>query len=227
MERRMSRNHPKEAERTPVAVLAGGAALLVVVVLLVAMSLRRPEPPTFEPTPVQPRPAHGRLIGPTLVTVDASDASRWTFFSFADGSVVDAPGPLGWDLAFRRFQVIVNGGRGFAGSGGAADLGAMSFDSLSALPADGYVVTVARSDSVNAALHRWYEYSFTSHLLTPKPHVYAIRTVDGRYAKVQFAGYYCPGAMPGCVTFRYVYQGAGGVDVGGPRSGQTDRSLQQ
>lgn len=216
MKRRMSQQ--QHEERTPRAVLAGGAAVLVVVVLLVAMSVRRPEPPTFPPTPVQSRAAGDRLVGPTVVTVDASDASRWRYFSFAVGSVVDSPDPLGWDLAFRRFQVIVNGGSGFAGAGGAVDLGPVLFDSVDVVPADGYVVTVARSDSVNAALQRWYEYSFTSHLLTPKPRVYAVRTVDGRYAKLQFAGYYCPGATPGCVTFRYTYQGAGGVDVAGPPS---------
>jgi hypothetical protein len=215
----MPQYHREQSERTPVVILAGGAAFLMVVVLLVALSIRRPEPPTFQPTAVQERPAGDRLIGPTVVTVDASDASRWRFFSFAAGSVVDTPDPVGWDLAFRRFQVIVNGGAGFAGDGGAVDLGVVPFDSVSAVPADGYVVTVARSDSVNAALHRWYEYSFTSHLLTPRPSVYAVRTADGRFAKLRFAGYYCPGATPGCVTFRYVYQGAGGVDVAGPRSG--------
>lgn len=214
----MTQPQQKTSERLPVAVLAGGAAVLVMVVLLVAMSVRRPEPPTFQPTPVQPGTAGDSLVGPTLMTVDASDGSRWRYFSFAAGSVVDTPDPLGWDLAFRRFQVIVNGGPGFAGSGGVVDLGPVSFDSVRAVPADGYAVTVVRSDSVTAALQRWYEYSFTSHLLTPKPHVYAVRTVDGRYAKLQFAGYYCPGATPGCVTFRYTYQGAGGVDVAGAAS---------
>ncbi len=39
--------------------------------------------------------------------------------------------------------------------------------------------------------------------------MYAIRTADGRYAKVEIVGYYCPGAEPGCLTLRYVYQGDG------------------
>jgi hypothetical protein len=40
--------------------------------------------------------------------------------------------------------------------------------------------------------------------------VYAVRTADGRFAKLQVISYYCTGAIPGCLTFRYVYQGAGG-----------------
>ena len=58
------------------------------------------------------------------------------------------------------------------------------------------------------------------YLLTPAPgepfdghfEIYyaAPCTADGRYAKLQLLSYYCPGARPGCLTFRYVYQGAGG-----------------
>lgn len=201
--------------RTPLAVWAGVGVFVLVVVLLVGMTLRRPEPPSFTPSPIQPRPAAAGLVGPELITIDATDGTRWRYFSFASGSVVDRPGPLDWDLALRRFQVIANGGTGLAGSGGIIDLGEVSFDAVVAVPADGYVGTRVRSDSVNLAVQRWYAYSFTSHLLSPKPHVYAVRTADGRYAKLEFMAYYCPGATPGCVTFRYVYQGAGGTRMVG------------
>jgi hypothetical protein len=39
--------------------------------------------------------------------------------------------------------------------------------------------------------------------------VWALRTADGRYVKFEILGYYCPGAQPGCLTIRYVYQGSG------------------
>ncbi|HSR42903.1 MAG TPA: HmuY family protein, partial [Longimicrobiales bacterium] len=48
-----------------------------------------------------------------------------------------------------------------------------------------------------------------SHILRPKDRVFAVRTADGRYAKLRILGYYCPGARPGCLAFRYVYQGDG------------------
>jgi hypothetical protein len=194
----------------PRSVLVVGAVCAVLLVMLVGMTLRRPEPPSFEPTPVQPRPVGTALVGPELVTIDATDSRRWQFFSFSQRSVVANPAPRDWDLAFRRFQVIVNGGAGFAGDAGVLDLGEVRFDDVGVVPNDGYVATTARSDSTNAAINRWYRYSFTSHLLTPQPRVYAVRTADGRYAKLEFAGYYCPGAQPGCVTFRYTYQGGGG-----------------
>ncbi|MEX1256926.1 MAG: HmuY family protein [Gemmatimonadota bacterium] len=197
------------------------SVVLACAIAYIALTISRPEPPTFAPTPMEPRLADGRLVGPLVYTVDARDAARWQYFSFAQGSIVADPRPFEWDLAFRRFQVVVNGGRGFAGLGGIQDLGVISFDSLVVLPEEGYVGTeVSQSDSLAAPLEDWYEYSYFSHLLNPRPAVYAVRTGDGRYAKVRFHGYYCPGAQPGCVTFEYVYQGGGGREltagVGGP-----------
>ncbi len=187
-----------------------GGGIAVAAVAFVALSLSRPEPVTFPPS-TEARPAHGRLVGPLLHTVDARDPERWRFFSFARGEVVEDPQPFEWDLAFRRFRVIVNGGEGFPGMGGVLDLGETPFDEVADVPEEGYVGTVAaRSDSIAEPLGDWYRYSFVSHLLQPRPRVYAVRTSDGRYAKIRFEGYYCPGAQPGCVTFRYVYQGNGG-----------------
>lgn len=187
-------------------------ALVLAAVALVLTSLRRPEVATFVPTTADPEEIGARLVGPVTYTVDAS-AERWLFFDFSSGSTVESPGPRDWDLAFRRFNVIANGGPGFAGEGGAIDLGEVDFESVGELPADGYLENAPGRDSTNAALRRWYNYGFSSHLLTPKPRVYALRTADRRFAKLEFLSYYCPGALPGCVTFRYVYDGRGGRDL--------------
>lgn len=201
------------SDRGLIAVLAIGGSAIALMILLVASGLRRSAPEAFAPTPLELRPARGRLVGPTLVTVDATRPDRWRFFSFEDGTVAESPDPLGWDLAFRRFQVIANGGAGFAGTGGIAKLGEVALNDVGAVPATGYLPNTVGSDTVNEAVQEWYDYSYFSHLLSPKPTVYAIRTATGRFAKLQFVGYYCPGAVPGCVTFRYVFQGAGGVDM--------------
>jgi hypothetical protein len=203
-----------EVMRDRGALLIGGGVALVAAVL-VLLTLQRPTPPMYAPSPVQPDSAGEARVGPVVRTVDATASDAWTFFSFQAGSVVRDPGPTDWDLAFRRFQIIANGGSGFFGEGGILDLGEVPFDSVRTVPAEGYVPTVARGDSVNAAIREWYDYSFLSHLLTPRPTVYAVRTADGRKAKMEILGYYCPGAQPGCPTFRYVYQGGGGTDLYG------------
>jgi hypothetical protein len=193
------------------------ATLIVVVgVVLVALTLREPTMPSFEPTPPAPREVGPRLVGPVRYTVDATGADRWRHFSFRLGSVVEEPGARDWDLAFRRYFIIANGGPGFAGRGGIRDLGERSFAEVTAVPDGGYEANTGGADPTNPAIARWYRYGFFSHLLTPRPHVWAVRTADGRYAKLEIVGYYCTGGQPGCLTFRYVYQGDGSTAVAAP-----------
>ncbi len=194
-----------------------GLVVATLAVSFVLLSLRQPELPTFPPSSMSPTPAGTRLVGPRTYTIDARASDVWLYFSFSQGSLITEPAPLEWDVAFRRFQVLVNGGEAFPGEGGVINLGAVDFDSLTVLPERGYQGTeVFRGDSISAPIEGWYNYSFFTHLLSPRSTVYAIRTADGRYAKLRFLGYYCPGARPGCVTFEYVFQGAGGPRLADP-----------
>lgn len=201
------------AENRVAAVIV--AFMAVVAVGLVGASLGAPDVTTYAPTPRDPVEVGDDRVGPQVMTIDASSPDQWRYFDFSRGSVVENPGPLEWDIAFRRFRIMTNGGAGFPGQAGVSPLGEVAFDSIVATPTEGYVDSEHAADSVNPTLERWYRYSFTSHLLMPKQIVYAVRTADGRYAKIEIIGYYCDGARPGCVTFRYVYAGGGGTDVQG------------
>ncbi|MEE8147535.1 MAG: HmuY family protein [Longimicrobiales bacterium] len=173
----------------------------------VAASLRRPELDMFQPTPAAPHETGSAMIGPVVHTADATKEG-WSYFDFSRGSAVDDPEGANWDLAFRRHSIIVNGGPGFTGQGGVLET-TVPFDSLTTAPAEGYVSNRVRGDTVNTATEDWYDYSWMSHVLRPKPATYVVRTADGNYAKLEILSYYCPGAIAGCVTFRYVYQGDG------------------
>ncbi|MBW3534824.1 MAG: HmuY family protein [Gemmatimonadetes bacterium] len=175
---------------------------------MVAASLRRPELPTYPVTPPSPREV-GAVLDTATLTIDASAEGAWRFFDFSRGAVVPAASDAEWDLAFRRFDIMVNGGEAFAGGGGALDLGDVAFEEVEEVPADGYRVTEPGRDSAHVVMGDWYDYGFTSHLLRPKDRTYALRTADGRYAKLRILSYYCPGARPGCLTLRYAYQGDG------------------
>lgn len=196
---------PRPSLLLPIVAFAG---LAVIATLFVASTLLRPEPRGYEPTPPSPVASGDTLVGPVVYTVDAREDLRWRYFDFSRGSVVEDPSELEWDLAFQRLWVIVNGGSGFAGEGGVVDLGPIAFDSVQGAPESGYVSTETRTDTINRAIARWYDYSFLSHLLTPKPHTYIVRTAEGRYAKLELLGYYCRGSVGGCMTFRYTYQGS-------------------
>ena len=183
-------------------VLAVGAVIGLAGVL-VALTLRTPSVPTFTPTTVAARDVGARLVGPIRDTVDASAPDVWRYFSFRLGSVVDDATRGGWDLAFRRYSIIAGDGVGIR------DLGEGRLENVRAVPDTGYVGNEGRAEPRNPAIAAWYQYSYFSHVLSPKPHVWAVRTADGRYATLEMVGYYCAGGRPGCPTFRYVYQGNG------------------
>jgi hypothetical protein len=202
----MMHGRPGRLGARPVVIVS---SIVLVAVVFVALTLRRPPPQGYAPTPDRENEAGAALVGPIEYTVNATAPDVWVFFSFSRGRTVPRNDPRGWDLAFQRFHIIANGGTGFPGKGGVRDLGEIAFDSVMEVPADGYVGTQPKSDSTNSAIARWYRYGWSSHLLQPRPNVYAIRTADRRYAKLQIIGYYCVGAVPGCLTFRYVFQGNG------------------
>ena len=194
------------------------AGVLTLAAVLVALTLRPAAVPTYGPTPPAPREAASTLVGPVLYTVDATAPELWRHFSFRLGSVVEDAEPS-WDLAFRRYAIIAGPG------GGILDLGPVRFEDVRTVPTEGYRANEGSGEPRNPAIAGWYDYGFFSHVLSPKPRVWAVRTADGRYAKLEIVGYYCPGAHPGCLTFRYVFQGDGTTRVGGPEPRSAGRGL--
>ena len=172
-------------------------------VVLVALTLRQPDVPGYSPTPPAPRDVGRALVGPVLYTIEATSADTWRQFSFRLGSVVDGGG----DLMFKRYAIVAGPGAGIR------DLGEIGFDEVRTVPADGYQGNEGAAEPRNPAIASWYHYGFFTHVLSPRPRVWAVRTADGRYAKLEMVGYYCPGPQPGCPTFRYVYQGDGSTRV--------------
>lgn len=185
------------------------AVLALAAALFVATTLDRPEPPAWAPTRRAPEDVvPGRVVAARF-TVDATDPAEWRRFDFSRGTVVEEPGERGWDLAFRRHEILVNASPGFAGRGGAQVLTGVPFDSVASVPTSGYRGTHAGRDTTSQAFEEWYDYGFLTHVLEPRPVVYAIRTAEGGYAKMEILSYYCPGARSGCLTFRYAYRGGG------------------
>lgn len=189
--------------RPPILVLALAGAFVLLVASLLIGSFTKPALPPYTVTDAPPALVGDTLAGPVTYTLDASAGDIWRRFSFTRTAVVDSTTP--WDIAFRRNHIIAAPG----GGGGIADLGAVPFDSVREVPADGYVATELGRDTANAGVGKWYAYSMLSHLLTPKGHVYAVRSADGRYAKVEILAYYCRPVGAACYTFRYAFQGNG------------------
>lgn len=182
-------------------VALGGAFVLFVTGLIVT-SLHRPTPAVYRPTRPGATPQRDS-IGARIVTLDARSPDGWTYFDFSRGTVVQ-DSSVGWDLAARRFHLIVNGGAGLGGGAALQVAESDSFGGITETPTDGWTGTAHDGNElVHPLLKEWYRYDFFSHLLRPRRRTYLLRTRSGRVVKLQFLGYYCPGPEGGCPTFRY------------------------
>ncbi|MEP0547876.1 MAG: HmuY family protein [Rhodothermales bacterium] len=163
---------------------------------------------------------------PTVVTVADLDArgedGHYTFYSLRDGTVVPAADSASakWDLAFKSTTILVNGGSSGPGEGGVVVLHDTSFAAVTeAPPSEAYVVDqgIDRMETAipGGAGNGWYDYDFATGIVSPRPVVLAVRTADGRYAKVQIDSYYLGAPGPAEIapdvgfryyTFRYLFQ---------------------
>lgn len=153
------------------------------------------------------------LLPVKTVTVNASSEKDWVYFDFSRGNVVKIhdPSSLEWDLAFRRGKVISNGGAtNKFGKAGLIALKEKNFDSVSTVPMDDYVQDISsKTETENPILLKWYSYNYLTHKLTAKRKVYAVRTADRKFAKVQFMSFYCENKETGCIKMQYAYQNNG------------------
>ncbi|MDP2675121.1 MAG: HmuY family protein [Dehalococcoidia bacterium] len=177
-----------------IALLMGGWLLFI---------LLRPSPPGFAPTSGQALVVAGQL---PEYTIDARSRREWVYFDFSSGTVVSTSrDSLDWDLAFKRTDILTNGGdTNPAGASGAVDLGEIPL-SEAVPPAGGYLADATDDENgvENPALHKWYSYNWTTHIVNSKGHIFAVRTATGEVVLLKFASYYCDDGSSGCVTFRY------------------------
>lgn len=177
-----------------------GGAFLVLVGWMVVASLRNPTPPTYRPA-VAGDTAVADTGGWRRLTLDARDPDRWVSLDVGTGRAHEGR-PPGWDLAARRFDVVVNGGPSLPGETAVA---AAPDPRTGGRPQGGWRVTEQNEDGDlrHPLLENWYRYDFFSHLLTPRDRTYLLRTGEGHMVELDFLSYYCPGPDAGCVTVRF------------------------
>jgi hypothetical protein len=189
----------------------GLAGILLALVLLASawflwVFVLQPPPTGFAPTAGE---ASGVSTEQTTVlqfTIDARSREDWVYFSFEKGTAVStSQDALDWDLAFRRNDLLTNGGEtNPLGVGGAVDLEEVPLAEAIA-PSGGFLTDATHEDRglENPALHKWYNYNWTTHIVTSKNHTYALRTSSDDVVFLTFVSYYCEDGASGCVTFRY------------------------
>ncbi|MEG8947766.1 HmuY family protein [Rosettibacter firmus] len=140
-----------------------------------------------------------------------------TYFRFSDSTIVTGADTLSdkWDIAFKNTTIYTNSGVSGPGKGGAILLKNTDFYDLKELPAEGYRVDAENSPAIpTGSGNGWYLYNSETHIITPIPGiVLAIKTGNGKYAKVQIISYYYGSPANPTLSdkskfysFRYVYQ---------------------
>ncbi len=188
------------------------AALLIIAGLVIGgwllWIMLRPPPAGFTPTSGQAITVPGLPPAVLRHTIDARSRRDWAYFNFSRGTIISTSRErLDWDLAFRRTDVLTNGGgTNPDGLAGAVDLDEIPLEQATP-PADGYLVDASDDERglENAALHKWYNYNWTTHIVTSKNHTYAVRTATGEAVLLTFVSYYCDDGSSGCVTIQYIY----------------------
>jgi hypothetical protein len=135
------------------------------------------------------------LDGTYTTLVDATSMTEWTHGDFETGAEVMAAGP--WDLRFQRFHISTNGGSSGSGGVEVAAVSGVAFAQMTSMPATGWISDAPDGDDTNMdpdyAFEQgdgWYDYDATTHKLTPKPIVWAIKTNGGAGIKLEIVTYY-------------------------------------
>lgn len=132
--------------------------------------------------------------GTYTTVVDATSMTDWIYVDFATGAEVDAA--AAWDLRFQRFHISTNGG--ISGQGGveAAPIMNSSFAAVTTAPATGYLVDADDVDGNGVPDYAfdqgdsWYNYDVGSHVLSPRPYVWAVKLHGGAAIKLEITKYY-------------------------------------
>jgi len=151
----------------------------------------------------------------------------WIYFSFSQGAEVDGINDENyqtnstWDIAFNRYNVRTNGGLSGVGEASTLDMGAVEFGSVTEAPESGYtvdsiisIVEVISHVGPPQMMDSNGNLIFTGVIMLegqppsyiPNDHIYVVKTVDGRYAKVWIKSFYNNQGESGYITIQYNFQ---------------------
>lgn len=156
--------------------------------------------------------------GVITTVVDATSHTAWAYLDLdtAHAIEVDPASSSEWDIAFKRFYVITNGGISGTGGVAAARVNPASFADTSQAPETGWIVDTEDTEEDDdtgtdsafnggfESQNDWYQYTPGTHNLTPKPDVvFVVKTSAGRFIKLAFVSYYDEAGTPAYVQFRW------------------------
>lgn len=171
-----------------------------------------------------------QLEATTVADLNSVSTKNYTFFSFSENAIVanTDSATTKWDIGFRGTTIILNSGTSGPGNAGGQIVSGI-FDELTTAPADGYAIDGTTKAILGSA---WYTYTGEAptgpkHAILPiAGKVLALKTADGKFAKVEILSYYIgnPNTTTATFadlttrpvsryyTFRYIYQPDGSTN---------------
>lgn len=144
-----------------------------------------PQPETDAPP--SPTPDAPTAPGPSTIQVNATDNAAW--------AEADLDGDGTWELAAQRFHIKLNTGFETAPVPGAlAD--------VTAVPTDGWL-TDADGDLAFERGEGWYSYDSTTHVITPRPLVWVVRSPTTAALALTIDDYYDDAGTSGVLTLTW------------------------
>jgi hypothetical protein len=182
--------------------------LSVLFVLACAPDLRVDHP--FDGTPRTGPAVVAEIVGAsTILHIDATSKEAWIYVDLDTGKELtldDALATKEWDLAYKRFEIKMNGGSQGDGPVSVAVLKNITWESLAKAPATGFQQD--SSTSVFATVEDgWYIYDFlaggSKHSLDPRPLVYVVKSSKVSHYKLRMLTYYDSAGTAAALSLEY------------------------
>ena len=161
-----------------------------------------PPPPTLDTGPfdtAEPLPIDGQLV------VDATSYEAWASIEL-DG-IPHVSETEGWDLRVKRFEIELNGGVSGSEDVEVAFVAGSTLEELTETPAAPFVTDQPDGDDEDdlpdRAFDSWYDYDSDTHVLTPVPGVWIVRTSEGAYTALAIEDYYDDVGTSGVMTWSW------------------------
>lgn len=192
-------------------------------------------PPSDSSIPSTSGPFTHTVVAPGVIetVVDATSETAYAYLDLETGLAAMPSDPFdseAWDLGFRRYFLITNGG--VSGTGGcAAARVTAGFDAITEPPSTGYLAdaldieededtgTDTAFNGGVGSVNDWYDYDPATHRLSPRDVRFVVRSVEGHFFKLEMLGYYDAAGTPGMLRFRWARIADGEVmlpDAGPP-----------
>lgn len=124
--------------------------------------------------------------GSYTTRIDATAADAWTALELDRGGEVPPDDPS-WDLAARRFHLSLGAG-GTSGPAAVMALGDVALGDVQS--ASGDWLLDAEGDPALERGDGWYSYDPATHVVTPRPITYLLRTGEGALRALRIESYY-------------------------------------